>query len=84
MLICLFMNQHMGGFFGFTRSARLLRDVREKAEACPSCALLPASGELRSFVAICIWLAAADREQSSFFHTHHVADKRCWRVVSFS
>ena len=51
------------------RAARLPRDVREKAEdgVCPCVAFPPASGELRSFVALGTLLAAADRDSLRFF-----------------
>jgi hypothetical protein len=58
----------------FARPARLPRDVPEKAEAFLRWALLPASYELRSFVAVMTWLAAPDRRKASFFQTHHGAD----------
>jgi hypothetical protein len=66
-----------------TPSARLLRDVPEKAEAFLRWALLPASCELLISVAICAWLAAPDRRKASFFQTHHGAGLGGWRVVVY-
>jgi hypothetical protein len=65
-----------------TPPARLPRDVPEKAEAFLREALLPASDELRSFVAMITWLAAPDQRKASFFQTHHGAGTRGWRVVA--
>jgi hypothetical protein len=58
---------------GFTPSARLPRDVPEKAEAFLREALCAASDEQRFFVAMMTWLAAPDQRKASFFQTHHEA-----------
>jgi hypothetical protein len=65
-----------------TPPAHLPRDVPEKAEAFLREALLPASDELRSFVAMMRWLAAPDQRKASFFQTHHAADGGDWCVVA--
>jgi hypothetical protein len=61
-------------FTAYAQTARLPRNVPEKAEAFLRVALLSASAELRSFVAMMSWPAALDQRKASFFQTHHAAD----------
>jgi hypothetical protein len=65
-----------------TQPARLSRDVPEKAEAFLRVALLSASCELPSFVAVMRWLAAPDQRKASFFQTHHGTGIGDWSVVA--
>ena len=67
--------------FAFIRTARLPRDVPEKAEAFLRWAFRAASDELLISVAICARLAAPDQRKASFFQAHHGADMGCWRVA---
>jgi hypothetical protein len=70
-------------FHRLTPPAHLPRDVPEKAEAFLRWALLPASDELPSFVAMIAWFAAPDQRKASFFQTHHGAVGGGWRVVAY-